>query len=59
MICGFEQVTGDIVVTFDVDGSADPHEIRSSSTLLINGADLAGRRFAPGGGTEDITRFGP
>ncbi len=58
MICGFEQVTGDIVVTFDVDGSADPHEIPQFVNALINGADLAkGSRFAPGGGTEDITRF--
>ncbi len=58
MICGFEQVTGDIVVTFDIDGSADPHEIPLFVTALMNGADLAkGSRFAPGGGTEDITRF--
>lgn len=58
MICGFEQVTGDIVVTFDIDGSADPHEIPLFVNALMNGADLAkGSRFAPGGGTEDITRF--
>lgn len=58
MICGFEQVTGDIVVTFDIDGSADPHEIPLFVEALMNGADLAkGTRFAPGGGSEDITRF--
>lgn len=58
MICGFEHVTGDIVVTFDVDGSADPHEIPRFVDALMDGADLAkGSRFALGGGSEDITRF--
>jgi hypothetical protein len=27
MACGFAAVTGDIVVMFDADGSADPAEI--------------------------------
>lgn len=58
LICGFEQVTGDIIVTFDVDGSADPHEIPRFVAALTNGADLAkGSRFCAGGGSQDITAF--
>lgn len=58
LICGFEQVTGDIIVTFDIDGSADPHEIPHFVRALVNGADLAkGSRFRPAGGSADITPF--
>ncbi len=58
LITGFGHVTGDIIVTFDVDGSADPHEIPRFITALTNGADLAkGSRFCPGGGSQDITPF--
>ena len=58
LVCGFRYVTGDIIVTFDVDGSADPHEIPRFVEALTNGADLAkGSRFCPGGGSQDITRF--
>ena len=56
LVCGFNEVTGDIIVTFDVDGSADPHEIPRFVAALTEGADLAkGSRFAPGGGSQDIT----
>ncbi len=58
LITGFGHVTGDIIVTFDVDGSADPHEIPRFVTALTGGADLAkGSRFCPGGGSQDITPF--
>lgn len=55
---GFAQVTGDIVVMFDADGSADPKEIDRFVQALLDGADFAkGSRFAPGGGSVDITRI--
>ena len=58
LICGFGHVTGDIIVTFDVDGSADPHEIPRFVEALTKGADLAkGSRFCAGGGSQDITPF--
>ncbi|MGV0990719.1 MAG: glycosyltransferase [Mycobacterium sp.] len=58
LICGFRRVTGDIIVTFDIDGSADPHEIPRFVEALVKGADLAkGSRFCPGGGSQDITTF--
>lgn len=56
MVCGFERATGDVIVTFDVDGSADPFEIPRFVAALTNGADLAkGSRFCAGGGSQDIT----
>lgn len=58
LICGFEAVNGDVIVTFDVDGSADPHEIPRFVQALTRGADLAkGSRFCAGGGSQDITQF--
>lgn len=58
LACGFAAVTGDIVVMFDADGSADPAEIPRFVAALVDGADVAkGSRFAPGGGSEDITHF--
>lgn len=58
MVCGFKEATGDVIVTFDVDGSADPHEIPRFVRALTAGADLAkGSRFCPGGGSQDITQF--
>ena len=57
MACGFAAVTGDIVVMLDADGSADPREIERYVAALVDGADFAkGTRFAPGGGSADITR---
>lgn len=62
LACGFLAATGDIIVMFDADGSADPAEIPAFLKALIDGADFAkGSRFAPGGGSDDITvirRFG-
>jgi glycosyltransferase involved in cell wall biosynthesis len=56
LACGFAGVTGDAIVMFDVDGSADPHEIPRFIKALTDGADLAkGSRFCPGAGSEDIT----
>lgn len=56
MATGFRAATGDIIVMFDADGSADPHEIPRFIAALRQGADLAkGSRFLPGGGSADIT----
>ncbi len=56
MACGFAAVTGDVVVMFDADGSADPAEIPRFVEALVSGADFAkGTRFASGGGSDDIT----
>ncbi|MBW0101087.1 glycosyltransferase family 2 protein [Pseudonocardia sp. KRD291] len=56
MACGFAEVTGDVVVMFDADGSADPAEIPAFVAALLEGADFAkGSRFALGGGSDDIT----
>lgn len=56
MAAGFAQVTGDIVVMFDADGSADPLEIERFVKALTDGADFAkGSRFTEGGGSSDIT----
>jgi glycosyltransferase involved in cell wall biosynthesis len=56
LAAGFARVTGDIVVMFDADGSADPAEISRFVEALKSGADFAkGTRFAAGGGSADIT----
>jgi glycosyltransferase involved in cell wall biosynthesis len=58
LACGFEAATGDVIVMFDADGSADPAEIPRFAEALAAGADFAkGSRFAKGGGSHDITRF--
>ena len=58
LTCGFAAATGDIIVMFDADGSADPAEIPAFVQALIDGADVAkGSRFARGGGSDDITGF--
>jgi glycosyltransferase involved in cell wall biosynthesis len=58
LACGFEEVTGDIIVMVDADGSADPAEIPQFIKALLDGADFAkGTRFADGGGSCDITRL--
>jgi glycosyltransferase involved in cell wall biosynthesis len=58
LACGFEAATGDIIAMVDADGSADPGEIPRFVEALTDGADFAkGTRFAPGGGSEDITRL--
>jgi glycosyltransferase involved in cell wall biosynthesis len=56
LAAGFARVTGDVVVMFDADGSADPAEIPSFVAALEAGADFAkGSRFLEGGGSADIT----
>jgi hypothetical protein len=56
MACGFAAATGDVIVMFDADGSADPGEIPAFVAALVAGADFAkGTRFAAGGGSDDIT----
>jgi glycosyltransferase involved in cell wall biosynthesis len=58
LACGFEAVTGDIVVMFDADCSADADEIPAFVQALIDGADVAkGTRYVEGGGSDDITFF--
>ena len=53
---GFARVTGDIVIMFDADGSADPAEITRFVEALKAGADFAkGSRYIAGGGSYDIT----
>ena len=56
LVCGFERATGDIIVMFDADGSADAAEIPRFIDALMAGADVSkGSRFLPGGGSDDIT----
>jgi len=56
LAAGFARVTGDVVVMFDADGSADPAEIPRFVDALRAGADFAkGSRFCVGGGSADIT----
>jgi glycosyltransferase involved in cell wall biosynthesis len=58
LACGLAAATGDILVTLDADGSADPYEIVAFVQALLDGADFAkGTRFLPGGGSADITRI--
>ncbi len=56
LVCGFQAATGDIIVMFDADCSADPAEIPVFVEALVNGADFAkGSRQMAGGGSEDLT----
>jgi len=58
LACGFAAATGDIIAMVDADGSADPGEIPRFVAALCSGADFAkGTRFAPGGGSSDITQL--
>jgi glycosyltransferase involved in cell wall biosynthesis len=58
LACGFAELSGDIVVTLDADGSADPGEIPAFVAALSDGTEFAkGTRFDRGGGSQDITRF--
>ncbi|HEX3784317.1 MAG TPA: glycosyltransferase family 2 protein [Pseudonocardiaceae bacterium] len=62
LACGFLAATGDIVVMFDADGSANPQEIPAFVNALLAGADFAkGTRFhreqPEAAGSEDITRL--
>ncbi|WP_113698615.1 glycosyltransferase family 2 protein [Nonomuraea lactucae] len=56
LIEGFAAASGDIIVMIDADGSTDGREIFSFVTTLLRGADFAkGSRYAPGGGSDDIS----
>lgn len=58
LACGFEAASGDVIVMFDADCSADPGEIPRFVDALTAGADFAkGTRFRSGGGSADITRL--
>ena len=58
LACGFAAATGQVIVMLDADGSADAGEIPVFVRALLDGADFAkGTRFAPGGGSSDITRL--
>ena len=55
LAAGFLAATGDIIVMFDADGSADPAEIPQFVGALVAGADFAkGSRFAEGGGSWSV-----
>ena len=56
LACGFEAASGDVIVMFDADGSADPAEIPAFVETLTRGADFAkGTRYREPGGSDDIT----
>ncbi|MFV0535029.1 MAG: glycosyltransferase family 2 protein [Cumulibacter sp.] len=56
LACGMYAATGQIVVLFDADGSADPREIDRMVEALVGGADFVkGSRHLPGGGSTDLT----
>ena len=56
LACGFAAARGEIIVTLDADGSADPAEIPSFVAALLDGHDFAkGTRFLRDGYSEDIT----
>jgi glycosyltransferase involved in cell wall biosynthesis len=56
LACGFAAAKGDVIVTLDADGSADPREIPAFVGALLAGADFAkGTRFTQGGGSHDIS----
>jgi glycosyltransferase involved in cell wall biosynthesis len=53
---GFAAATGDFIVMLDADGSMDPGEIRRFVDAMRRGCEFVkGSRFAPGGGTSDIS----
>jgi glycosyltransferase involved in cell wall biosynthesis len=53
--CGFNAARGEIIVTLDADGSADPAEIPLFVAALAAGADFVkGSRFLQGGKTDDM-----
>jgi glycosyltransferase involved in cell wall biosynthesis len=56
LACGFAAAHGDIIVTLDADGSANPREIPAFVGALLAGADFAkGSRYIQGGGSHDMT----
>jgi glycosyltransferase involved in cell wall biosynthesis len=58
LIEGFQAARGDIIVMIDADGSTDGREIRAFVDTLLAGADFAkGSRYAPGGGSDDLSTW--
>jgi glycosyltransferase involved in cell wall biosynthesis len=58
LAAGFAAASGDIVVTFDADGSMAPEEIIFFVGALMAGADFAkGSRFLQGAGTDDMSLY--
>src|SRR3989442_6862877 len=58
LAAGCATATGQIILTFDADGSADPLEIPRFIRVLLDGADFAkGSRYLAGGGSSDLTPF--
>ena len=58
MKTGLEAAKGDLLIVLDADGSMDGGEIGRFCAALLAGADyVKGSRFAPGGGSSDITPF--
>ncbi|MFY1652949.1 glycosyltransferase family 2 protein [Solwaraspora sp. WMMB762] len=58
LVCGFAEATGDVIVMFDADGSANAAEIPRFVDALASGADFAkGSRTCAGGGSADLTRL--
>lgn len=56
LFAGFEQASGDIIVTLDADGSQKPQEIGRFVAALMAGADfIKGSRLVAGGGSVDLT----
>ncbi|BFU43631.1 glycosyltransferase family 2 protein [Krasilnikovia sp. MM14-A1004] len=50
LVCGFAAASGDIVVTLNGDGSADPGELPRFVDALLSGAEVAhGSRYRHGG----------
>jgi glycosyltransferase involved in cell wall biosynthesis len=55
---GLEAAKGDILIIMDADGSMNGAEITAFRDALLDGADyVKGSRFAPGGGSVDITKL--
>ena len=55
---GFRAATCEYIVALDADGSMDGNRVGDFSDALAAGADyVKGSRFAPGGGSADITSF--
>lgn len=58
LLCGFRAASGEVIVTFDGDGSAHPAELPAFIGALIQGADFAkGSRLLANGGSADLTRL--
>jgi glycosyltransferase involved in cell wall biosynthesis len=54
----FKQAKGDIIITFDADGSINFEETYNMINLLLDGYDLVkGSRFIPGGKTLDMPLY--